>query len=465
MKNKSMIWPLTGLVAIFTMLTSCNKKDFLDTKPDISLVVPQTLEDYQALLDNDFLMNGLGNGPVGLTPSDGEIASDDYYIMDNAYSTLSLPNQNSYLFNTGYITTNVLSWNYPYANIAVSNVVLDGLESSTRTSQNSSQYDNIEGSALFYRSHMFYQLAQLYAPPYDASNAETLSGIPLRLHADINEDLQIGSVQGVYDRITADIKRAIPLLPDTALYKNRPSKIACYALLSRTFQTMHLYDSALLYADSALNIKNALINFNELNTSLTFPFSQVKYANNPEVIFACVMLYNPWPIIVRGATARVDSILYSSYGSNDLRKGTYFRAASPSGYRFKGSYDGKDYLFTGLATDELYLIRAECLARKGAVVESITTLNTLLQARWKEGTFVPLAALDAQKALDLVLDERRKELYFRGLRWTDLRRLNTEGYNITLHRKLNGEDYSLPPNDSRYTYPIPGDVKGYHSNW
>ncbi|SEM08104.1 hypothetical protein SAMN05216436_101351 [bacterium A37T11] len=46
----------------------------------------------------------------------------------------------------------------------------------------------------------------------------------------------------------------------------------------------------------------------------------------------------------------------------------------------------------------------------------------------------------------------------RGLRWMDIKRLNKEGANITLTRNLNGQIYTLPPNDPRFALPIPEDV-------
>ena len=88
----------------------------------------------------------------------------------------------------------------------------------------------------------------------------------------------------------------------------------------------------------------------------------------------------------------------------------------------------------------------------------MTDINSLLRKRWRRGSFTGYPAGSAGDALDTVLLERRKELAFRGLRWTDLRRLNKEGANITLTRILNGTTYTLAPNGLNYTLPIPPDV-------
>ncbi|WP_186774472.1 RagB/SusD family nutrient uptake outer membrane protein [Chitinophaga pinensis] len=66
-------------------------------------------------------------------------------------------------------------------------------------------------------------------------------------------------------------------------------------------------------------------------------------------------------------------------------------------------------------------------------------LNTLLRSRWVTGTYADMTATDGADALLKVLRERRKELIFRGRRWTDLRRLNKDPrFAKTIVRKING---------------------------
>lgn len=86
-------------------------------------------------------------------------------------------------------------------------------------------------------------------------------------------------------------------------------------------------------------------------------------------------------------------------------------------------------------------------------------LNTLLQSRWESGTYIDKTAANANDALLFVLKERRKELVMRGLRWTDLRRLNKDArFAKILSRTINGTTYTLLPNDNRYTLLIPQEV-------
>jgi hypothetical protein len=106
----------------------------------------------------------------------------------------------------------------------------------------------------------------------------------------------------------------------------------------------------------------------------------------------------------------------------------------------------------------MYLVRAECEARKGLVASAMDDLNTLLIKRWKTGTFIPVTADNANEALQIILTERRKELIDRGLRWMDIKRLNKENANIVLVRKIEGQAYTLQPNANYYALPLPADV-------
>jgi hypothetical protein len=113
-------------------------------------------------------------------------------------------------------------------------------------------------------------------------------------------------------------------------------------------------------------------------------------------------------------------------------------------------------MFSGIANDEVYLNRAEARVRNGNVNGALEDINALLVKRWRTGTFTPIIETNAAALLNIILAERRKELLFRGNRWTDLRRLNKDvNLSKTLSRALNGIEYTLPPNDERYVYPIP----------
>lgn len=438
-----------------TGLVSCGKSAFLNTKPNQSLVVPSSIADYQAILDNDAVMTG-DNGE-GVIPALGEIGADNYYSLNADYnSKLTLIDKNAYIWASSiYEGNEVLDWDFPYRAVFYANEALGGLQSVQIPAGQQSAWNNAEGCGLFYRGHMFYQLAQVFAPPYDSVPAGNNWGIPLKLSADVTETVQRATLQQTYQQIVSDIKSSIPLLPVTQPYPTRPSKPAAYALLARVYQTMQDYKDAFLYADSSLQLQSTLLDYNSV--------SRIPHWN-VEVEFSCLLIMGSDGVLYYGV---VDSNLYRSYQPNDLRKTLFFtryNSQNPTLFCFRaGSYNANVDLFGGVATDEVYLIRAECNARLGNVTAAMNDLNALLVNRWVTGTFVPYTATDATDALDQILTERRKELLMRGLRWTDLRRLNMDpNYQTTLTRVINGQTYTLAPNDPKYTYPIPDNVISYN---
>jgi hypothetical protein len=148
--------------------------------------------------------------------------------------------------------------------------------------------------------------------------------------------------------------------------------------------------------------------------------------------------------------------LYSKYQNGDLRKSLfYFPRSGFMAYR--GQYSYLANAFGGLAVDELWLNKAECEAKLGQTQNAINSLNTLLIKRFKTGEFKPLANLQGDMLLDKVLEERRKELVLRGIRWGDIKRLNVLGRGIELKRLVDGVEYRLAPGDPRFALPIPQD--------
>lgn len=445
---------------------SCNKEAFLSEKPDKSDVVPSTLEELQAILDQDRDMNGMGTSGRGPVPNLGEIGSDSYYLTDQTFnSVLAKQMQNYYSWSTQpYEGMEEYSWRWPYLSIFYSNVVLDKLKNISMSKANTEEYNYLYGSALFYRSHAYYQLAQVFAPPYQADKASKLTGIPIRESADFNITNKWSSLEDVYSIIINDLKLGTELMGNQARFpKTRPSGQAALGLLARIYLTMQDYEQAKIFAEKSLSFFDELLDYNTLNPNLSYPFTTLNI-KNPEIIFACNMVGSrgaSYP--TRDMFALVNSELLSLYKQGDLRRDVFFKNNPNNTVSYKGSYNGDDYFFAGITTSELYLILAECYAREQKLDKSLEYLNRLLEKRWnKNEEYLPLEAASVDQALELVLMERRKELVFRGLRWTDIRRLNLEGAGIIQNRTINGTKIELLPNDDRYIWPLPPEVKAFN---
>jgi tetratricopeptide (TPR) repeat protein len=430
------------LILITIVLSLCSCKKYLDAKPNKSLVVPHTIQDLQALLDN----TGVNNAYYPFTL---DIGVDDYYITTADWQSRPATEKNGYIWEADVFNENPANaWTTGYTIVYNNNVVLDELKKLEKTTSTNAEINNIKGQALFFRSFAFYNLLQVFAKPYSADSAAIHWGIALRLDADLNKPTKRATLKESYDQLIADTKQAAGLLPVTPLYKTRPSKPAAYAFLARAFLSMSDYDNAYRYADSALQLYNTLLDYNSLNASAVNPVPQFNGEDIFHSIYASTLTLN--------VNSRVDSLLFNTYADNDLRRSVFFKNNTDGSYSFKGGYDGSRLSFNGIAVDELYLTRAECMARAGNISTALNDLNMLLVKRWKTGTFIPYSAINAADALNKILLERRKELLMRGLRWTDLRRLNKESqFATTLVRVVGGQTYYLYPNDNRYVVPIP----------
>ncbi|WP_127127908.1 RagB/SusD family nutrient uptake outer membrane protein [Pseudoflavitalea rhizosphaerae] len=445
------------LLAIIASIANCKKSSFLDAKPEDRLIIPETLQDMDLILDNDRVMNGLSTD--GLMPIFGEIACDDHYTPQRWLDNFDALSVNLYSWNDNIYSAPSQYYGYSYAYRAIfyANTVLESIEKIKKDISNEIEYNRIKGSGLFHRAHAFLQLAQVFAPPYDQQTSSSSLGLPLRLTSDINENLKRSTLKETYDKIIDDLQSSIELLPDHPAFKTRPSKAAAYGLLARTFLFMNDYNNALSNANKSLGVYNELLDYNYIDSATRNPFARF----NNEVIFSCNFSVLDNLLLLRSRTV-VDTALQQSYNVHDLRKGLFFRkeaANGPKAYSFRGSYDGSADPFCGVATDEMYLISAECNARLNNTEKAMDDLNTLMAKRWrKTENFVPFTATSSQEALDKVLIERRKELLYRGIRWSDLRRLNLEGANISIKRIVNGSEIILPPNSLHYTFLIPPDV-------
>lgn len=440
------------LLAGMGMLFACHKKDeFLDQKPNTQLVLPNTLADFQAMLDNDLVMRE--------TPVLGEVSADNFYLLFSFWQGLDIKEQNAYIWAKDIYEGQgqVGDWDYPYQQVFYANVVLKGLPGVAVDSTNRQQWNAMKGAALFIRAYAFYNLAQIFAPLYDYATASTDMGIPLRLDPDVNVASTRASVQQTYTQILSDLVGADTLLPVAIPVNNlnRPSKPAALAMLARVYLSMRNYPLAGAYADSCLQLYSTLIDYNTLDTTSYLPFP----VSNAETMYQSRLLSSTSVLAgIEYPGCIVDSGLYRSYAAHDLRRPIFYISSSTAP-NLKGSYNGSVFCFSGLATDEVYLIRAEAAARAGDMNDALQDLNALLQKRWSNKVpFPAITASSPQEALDSILVERRKELAFRGLRWTDLRRLNKEGAGIVLTRLLSGQMDTLQSNSQLYVLPIPPDV-------
>lgn len=436
---REILYKILSVFLVCIMLVSCTK--YLDEKPLKNLIIPTTIADLQALLDN------YGTNTENYNPL-LEIAAGDFFVTTADYNANPIYERTNYLWDKD--ATYLPAYQNLYKVVAGANTVLEAASSEAYLTADQTALNNIRGQALFFRAFAFYQSAQLYCQPYSSSTLSSF-GIPMRLTASVDVPSTRTTVEGTYSQIISDLTQAAQFLNESNGTAARPNKAAAYGALARTYLSMRDYANAGKYADSVLVRNSQLMDYNTLNAAAKAPIARFNIETVSFQLMTDInMFYSP--------SGKIDTTLYRSYDVNDLRKTVYFLTNTDGSYSWKGSYNGTGYyasLFCGITTDEMLLIRAEVKARSGDQTGSMNDLNNLLAKRYKSGTFVPLTANSAADALSKVKTERRKELIFRGLRWTDLRRYNLEGDNITMTRIINGSPYTLPPNDLRWVLLLP----------
>lgn len=437
------------LIFCSIFMLGCNP-DYLDLKRDKSQTVPTTLDDFDGLLGNSMTMNQSSGHSLGM------ISGDEYEVTDASIGLVSREfERNAFLWQPDIFgDTDSEDWNGAYRRILYCNIILEGLQRVERDKLNKARYDRIKGECLFQRSLMFFNLAvQFAALPQDKQ--WSLFGIPLRASSDPEQKNARNTVQETYDKIITDLLEAELLLPKEGLSIYRADKVAVQALLARVYLVLEDYKSAWTYSLKTIQADHTLLDYNSLDPNLNFPFPSYG-SGNSEILFYDMPDYAD---LLSETNAKIPNILYQSFDQNDLRKTLFFRSGDPERITFRGTYGGTYVDFSGLSLDESYLTLAECLVRQGEINQGMSYLKELLASRYKQESAVSIPVLNQQEALKFVLNERKKQLLFRGVRWMDLRRLNlSKETAVVLRKYYKGKEYILDPNDVRYIFPIPQNV-------
>ena len=430
----------------------CDTDDWLAEKSQKDYVVPETLIDFQAILDYQARTHNVFS-------NEGLVSADDFYLEDTGFNSEQEETRNIYSWNEEVWVNGVsAAWNNFFAIIFKSNAVIEGLNNNEqKLSTNQEEYNNILGQAYFYRAISFYNLAQIYCKTYDSQRSSSDLGLPLRESSDVNIIYQRSNVEDTYQFILKDIDKAISLLPTQGKHNRRPNKVAATALLAKVNLVMEEYMNAFKYADESLNLNPALLDFNSpyINRNSTYCFESRGY-NHPEILFFASTERQTMVLPYNRSNGFVSNELFQQYDENDLRQSTFF-IASGTAYKYRGAYTGSLASFCGIANNEIYLILAESAVRIGNDQVALDAINQLLSNRYSSGTFIPYVDIKGEDLLKLILRERRKELVGVGnLRWEDLRRLNKDSrFQTVLSRVINSVEHTLSPNDNKYVFPIP----------
>lgn len=459
-------------------LSGCDK--FLDIKPKDKFI-PITVTDFENMLNSGTMVN--------FGDQYWDLMSDDAFLPEgqpgNLYTKQQPYGRLIYTFNTSPYDQggNDFLWSEGYKRIFYCNTIINNIMEATEGTDANRR--SVRAEAYLGRAMEHLQLVNVYAHHYDEATAATAPGIPIALIADINAKFVRNSVKEVYEQILRDAHAAVADLPvKNKLTKFRASKAGGYALLARTYLFMGDYVNARKNADLALSLQGELKDMNTYNVIIPGPFPNIPGAPlgwtnipdaqlNPETIVARHFL-RPFGL---GMDVCASPELTALFTNDDKRWTLYFADGWPPAppFNYMSRYGVKiflrgDYYSNYLNVPEMYLVRAECLAREGKAADALADINKLRLNRITPAAYKAFTLADFgnnnENVLRFVLEERRRELVFTGMRVIDLKRLNKEArFRKTIKHTAEGVDYELLPGSDKYLRQLWPNATVFNPDW
>lgn len=476
MKN---IFKVSAL-ALCLMVTACS--DFLDLKPRDMKVV-STVEDYRDILATymrlvktvDPLQEPLVFGEAYCSPKFVCAGLCGIYTGETTVQTTS--GAAYYNSNSGTYTPDgkaLLNWMRPdeeiwnryYRFLGPINLIIESIPTAEGTDEDLRNY--VKGEALAWRAYSFFKLLQFYSP-----YKQNEYGIPLTLTAikDIGIAKPVRAAQSeCFAQILKDCNEVLALLEKTGthpwncIYR----KDFVQAMMAAVYHWKAMsgaaeatdWAQAEKYASAAMNMRSltnesavlkALFDCSRVNRMKPFEhdecYIRLKEGSWRQLLNETFRM----AYYAENTEKRVDGIPkpehLAMFKATDIRRQAWFTADGRSD-KYSLLQDSYGAILIPFRLAEMYLIKAEALARQGKAGEAVAVMTEFCKARYTDDQTIPT---DADKLLQLILDQRFCEFYHENdMRWFEMKRLG-----VKVERIVEGERYVLLPNDFRYTFPIP----------
>lgn len=424
------------ILAAAVILASC-KKSFLNETPPNAVDAATAIKTPNDLTD---AVNGLYTAAKSASlfgqnvPVLGDELADNVFVSSSNYGQFITEMNYSFIATSGEASG---IWSQGYYTILQANRIIAAPLAANAT------VNQLKGEAYTWRALTYLTLVNFFATPYTVN--PNAGGVPIVTTPTYVTGPYIkpgrSSVTDVYKRIISDLDSAfllMPATPITATYhatnSNYIAKYAAKAIEARAYLYQGDYAAA---RDAALSVvQNG--GYTIATTAGTFSSYWTSATANTGKLETILELYNGVSGSVTGladlyyqsgngemlATAE----LYNSYASTDLRKSLILNGIR-KGNSQPGLIVNKYSNLLNSDKDEIKIIRyaeviltlAEGYARSGDDADARTYLNQLIKLR--DPGFAGYTS-SGQQLLDDILNERRKELAFEGLRFFDLTRLN-----------------------------------------
>ena len=454
MKNKNTIFLLMSSVLFF----SCDNT--LDLKPEDSLTPA-------VVFSNETLTNGALNGMYSACqPSNvlsGSYDAATEWQTDNVNFVGSFPTFNE-IFNYNTLSDNTSTsgyWISHYAAILQANAVIKNtpmVPSQPTNAFTDAEKANIVGQAKFVRALLYLKLSANYGHQLQQNLKEANLSVPLVLEPleGTVEYPKRSTLKEVHGQIEKDLLDAVGTISPTSIDRTKATVASAKALLARLYLYQEKWAQAADYANQVINTTGFTLAtnytfYNTLSPELIFTIQNVAGDAAPAESYS--KLFNGSNANGRGDcpfsnnlkalfTAEAGDIRFSATltrnGTNAVGQVDLFTTKYPN-----GSTNTDDPPVIRIS--EMYLIRAESNLRGGLTVGGVLPVTDVNRTRVRAG----LTALTAVTLTD-ILNERRKEFCFEGLRRMDLLR-----NNLPLRSAGLANTAESAPGADKTIYPIP----------
>ena len=484
------------MIAVLSCTTSC-----LDKYPEYAVLEGEAItnveEANQAVIGiySSFLSSALYSGYLTLMP---DIQSDFVYAV-NGYS-----NNLGDIWRWNILATNgeiEAVYGSLYSLIGRCNFLLDNAVKLMPTLVDDEDIEELEtlcGEAYFARALAYSELIKLFCEDYKSDeDAQQKLGVVVRTSYYKEQPIERSTLYKSYQQVLSDLDKAAEYLAldedydpavngylyDYSLYFN---EYTVYALRARVALYMRNYEDAIKYSSKIIDS-----GYYELSTvtplsslgNISYYDYMWQYDYSTEIIWmvgftttnyggalgsvffnydyrACKPDYVPaqW---VLNLFDENDGRTKALFGENAVTTGYSHGLTWPLLYKYWGNQDfiSQQILHTSMPKvfrlSEQYLIRAEayCKQETPDYNKAGNDISTLRAARYLTGSS---GAVNADNAMDVIEEERVKELYMEGFRLQDLKRWGKGFERKPQDQSLsNGSSLKVNAENPLFVWPIP----------
>lgn len=485
----NLIIAATALTLLVTSSSCLNKYPNNAIPADKAINTLEDLDQAAIGLYDSFKSPALYSGYLTLLP---DLQCDMAYAINGYTNTYGNIWRWDILATNGEITSVYAAL---YQVIARANFLLEyapRVEATLTTDTELDYCKTLTGEAYFARALAYSELIRLWCKSYESEEqAASTPGVVIVTKYNTDEPMTRSSLAESYNQVINDLERAAECLDideetfSGALYSSTYfNEYTVYALRARVALYMKDYEAAIEYSTKVIDSGYYLLSSAsaEYSSGMSYFSYMWQYDEATEIIWKVGFTINSYG----GALGQVFfNYDYSSmkpdyvpaewvlglYDTNDLRYGNYFYTyttghshglAWPLLVKYFGnmSFFNSQILHTSmpkpLRLAEQYLIRAEAyvLGDRADYALASNDIATLREARYT--TYGGGVSLSADNAMEIIEQERIKELYMEGFRLMDLKRWH-KGFERTPQSESleNGSSLKVEADNPLFVWPIP----------